>query len=111
MLKKIFRLGLLLTIKESYLLAKNSLGLYEHPFKTLRVLGREKDRSQQLLILGWPAYVLAAGLVIVWLGRKWLGTSPDWGWGARGMMGLFLGLTVGATVYLLFWWRRVWRNH
>ncbi len=108
MLKKIFRLGLLLTIKESYLLLKNSFGLYEHPFKTLRALGREKDRSQQLLILGWPMYVLAVGLAVVWLGRRWWGTTEDWGWGARGMMGIFLGLTLMTAIYLWWWWRRVW---
>jgi len=64
--KKIGKIGLLLLIKESYLLFRNSIGLVLHPFKTLRHLRREKDRSQQLLLLGWPFYVLGMGLVALY---------------------------------------------
>ena len=58
------RVGLLLSIKESYLFLRNSLGLTVHPYKTLRELKREKDRSQQLLVVGWPFYVLMLGLAM-----------------------------------------------
>lgn len=108
MLKKIIRLGTLLSIKESYLLAKNTYGLGVHPFKTLKSLSREKDRSQQLLLLGLPVYVLAGGTGLVWLGRRLLATSETWGWGAKGATGLFLGLSLGAAIYLFFWLVQVW---
>ncbi|MCG2691988.1 hypothetical protein L6272_04140 [Microgenomates group bacterium] len=108
MLKKIIRLGTLLTIKESYLLAKNTYGLGVHPFKTLKSLSREKDRSQELLISGWPMYVLALGAGVVWVGRRLLATSETWGWGAKGATVLFLGLSLAAAIYLFFWWREVW---
>lgn len=108
MIKKIIRLGTLLTIKESYLLVKNTFGLGVHPYKTLKSLAREKDRSQQLLLLGLPVYVLAGGAGLVWLGRRLLATSEAWGWGAKGTTGLFLGLSLAAATYLFFWWREVW---
>lgn len=110
MIKKIIRLGTLLTIKESYLLAKNTFGLGAHPFKTLRVLQREKDRSQELLIFGWPMYVLVLGAGVVWLGRRLLGTSAEWGWGAKTTSGLFLLLSLLLMGYLIFWGARVWRR-
>ncbi len=108
--KKIAKLGLLLSIKESYLFVRNSLGLVWHPFKTLAVMSREKDRSQQLLILGWPIYVLVLGTVLTWFGRRLLATSPEWGLGAKLMfsLGIFGFMAVG--VYLGYWWVRLWRN-
>src|SRR3972149_2718130 len=108
MLKKIIKLGALLGIKESWLLAKNSYGLGVHPFKTLRSLSREKDRSQQLLILGWPAYVLVLGAGLVWLGRRILGTSEQWGWGAKSTAIVFFVLSFSFFVYLIYWLVRVW---
>jgi hypothetical protein len=80
--KRIAKLGLLLSIKESYLFVRNSLGLIYHPFKTLLVMFRQKDRSQELLILAWPAYFLFLGVSLTWAGRRLLATSPEWGAGA-----------------------------
>ena len=107
--RRVGKLGVLLTIKESYLLTKNVLGLWEHPFKTLRELSLEKDRSQQMLLLGLPIYVLGIGLVVVWLGRRVLATSVEWGMAAK-----MTGLTVAAITgmvggYLIYWWLKVWR--
>ncbi len=108
--KKIAKLGLLLSIKESYLFVRNSLGLVWHPFKTLAVMSREKDRSQQLLILGWPVYVLLAATGITWLGRRLVSTTVEWGMGAKLVfsLGIFGFMAVG--VYLGYWWMRLWRN-
>jgi len=108
MFKRLAKIGVLLTIKEGYLLAKNTYGLGAHPFKTLKSLSREKDRSQELLISGWPMYVLALGAGAVWVGRRLLATGETWGWGAKGMTILFLGLSLAAAIYLFFWWREVW---
>ena len=95
MLKKIIKLGILLSIKESYLLAKNTFGLGVHPFKTLRALGREKDRSQQLLFLVLPGIVLLLGIVMAELERKFL--AP-----------ILLSLSLILFIYLVFWQIRVW---
>ena len=93
--KRIARLGLLLSIKESYLFVRNSLGLAWHPFKTLAVMGREKDRSQQLLFLVLPGVILLFGLGMVWLERKWSAV-------------ILLTLSLILYIYLIFWQVRVW---
>jgi len=108
-LKKIGKLGILLTIKESYLLSKNILGLGIHPIKTLRSVSREKDRSQQLLILGLPIYVLVFGLAVVWIGRRLLGTSKEWGWSAKFVFMMVIIMTIVVGGYLLFWLIKIWK--
>ena len=103
------RLGVLLLIKESYLFTKNVFGLGVHPVKTLSRINREKDRSQQLLVWGLPIYVLVMGIGFVWLGRRWLGTSVEWGVGAKLTSLIVLMLTGVLGGYLGYWWIRVWR--
>lgn len=102
-IKTLAKIGLLLSIKESYLLTKNSLGLIWHPIKTLNSLAREKDRSQQLLVIGLPLWVLTAGLFLTWLGRRLLATSPEWGIGA--IVTLATAIIVAAVLagYLSYW--------
>ena len=117
LVKRISKVGLLLSVKESYLFSKNSLGLVLHPFKTLRGLQREKDRSQQLLILGWPVYVLLVGLFGVWLAQHSLGKAGK----DSVVLGIFIPkllVVVGWTLivlalfmigYLGYWVVKVWR--
>ena len=102
-LTAIAKIGLLLTIKESYLLVKNSLGLVWHPIKTLNSLSREKDRSQQLLVIGLPLWILAAGLGLTWFGRRMLATSVEWGWGAKSLFAAALIAAIVLTGYLGYW--------
>lgn len=108
-MKKISKVGLLLSVKESYLFSKNSLGLVLHPFKTLRSLQREKDRSQQLLIVGWPVYVWMVGLLGVYVGRRMLGTSVEWGLPAKFSFVGVVGMTLLVGGYLGYWMVKVWR--
>jgi len=107
--RKAGRLGVLLAIKESYLFLKNVFGLGVHPFKTLRGVQREKDRSQQALILGLPGYVLGMGLVGVWLGRRMLGTSVEWGLLAKLSFLGVIGMSLLIGGYLGFWVLRAWK--
>ena len=78
-----------------------------HPFKTLRHLSLEKDRSQQLLLLGWPVYVFGVGLLGVYLGRKLLGTSVEWGMAARLSFISVIGITLLVGLYIGYWIFRV----
>ena len=94
-IKKIAKLGLLLSLKESYLFVRNSLCLAWHPFKTLAVMSREKDRSQQLLFLVLPGVILLFGLGMIWLERKWSSV-------------ILLTLSFILFIYLIFWQMRVW---
>lgn len=109
-LKTVAKIGLLLSLKESYLFCRNSLGLAWHPFKTLAVISREKDRSQQLLILGWPAYVLVLAMAFTWAGRRLLATSPEWGAGAKLMFSLGILGFMAVGSYISYWWIRLWRS-
>lgn len=93
--KRIARLGLLLSLKESYLFVRNSLGLAYHPFKTLAVISREKDRSQQLLFLVLPGVILLLGLGLIWLERH-LSAA------------VLLAVSLFLFIYLVFWQMRVW---
>lgn len=94
-LKTVAKIGLLLSLKESYLFVRNSLGLAWHPFKTLAVMGREKDRSQQLLFLVMPGVILLLGSGMVWLERH-LSAS------------ILLVVSLFLFIYLAFWQMRVW---
>jgi len=101
------RLGILLGIKESYLFFRNTLGLGIHPVKTLRAMQREKDRSQQLLVLGLPVYMVVGGVAVVVGGRWLIGAPEEWGGLARGVI-VGVGL-VGLSLagYLAYWLIRV----
>ncbi|MEA3354936.1 MAG: hypothetical protein U9Q63_00410 [Patescibacteria group bacterium] len=88
-LSKWAKVLVLLGIKESYLFIRNSWGLIVHPFKTLRVIQREKDRSQQLLFFIWPILVLGVGLFFIW---------PT-----------LIIVALAMFVYLGYWMMRVWK--
>jgi hypothetical protein len=103
-LKRIAKYSILLSIKESYLYLRNSLGLVFHPFKTLRALFREKDFSQIFLILATPLILVFFGVGSVWLGRR-LVQAPQGDWGFKTKAGLlFTALSASAiTAYLIYW--------
>lgn len=108
-LKTLAKTGLLLTIKESYLLSKNTFGLGVHPIKTLRSLQREKDRSQQLLLIGMPLWVFGFGLFFTYLGRRLLSTSSDWGFGAKISLVAAVIVTTFISGYLGYWFYKLKR--
>ena len=110
-IKTIAKLGLLLSIKESYLLTKNSLGLIWHPIKTLNSLAREKDRSQQLLVIGLPLWILSVGLAVTYFGRRLLATSAEWGLGAKTTLVLVVVLATSLTGYLAYWLIKLRKYH
>lgn len=85
------------------------MGLGVHPYKTLRVMFKEKDRSQQVLVLGLPVYALAGGLVGIVGGRWLIGAPAEWGWLAR-ITGLTILMAAGGLGgYLVYWLMKLWR--
>ena len=100
----------MLSIKESYLFLRNSLGLVFHPFKTWRALLRQQDFSQILLLLGFPAYILVGGLGLIWFGRKVVeAPAGDWGFFTKsGIMVVFFS-SVFVFGYLGYWLYKVWK--
>jgi len=107
MIQKLLRLGIRLGIKESYLLARNTYGLGFHPYKTLRSIFREKDRSQEILVFGLPAYVLVVGAGLVWTGRRVFGMGGEWGWGAKTTAIFFLSVSFLIVLYIAYWWVKI----
>jgi hypothetical protein len=108
--KRLAKYSILLSIKESYLFTRNSLGLIFHPFKTLYGLFREQDFSQIALILGFPAYVFFGGLMLIWLGRRLI-HAPIGVYGfftKGGILGIFL-ISSFIFFYLGFWLYRIWK--
>lgn len=103
MLKKIGKYSILLLIKESYLFSRNLLGLFFHPFKTLRAIIREQDYSQAALIFGLPFYIFIAGLVFI-IGTRFLIQAPvQWGLLAKLFLLLLSLLSLFAFIYLSYW--------
>ena len=101
---RIVKYSILLSIKESYLFARNWLGLVSHPFQTVRAMFREQDFSQIILIFGFPAYVFAGGLATIWLGRRLIDAPPgQWGFLTKVSISLVLLLSFFSFLYLGFW--------
>ncbi|PIP52737.1 hypothetical protein COX08_04810 [Candidatus Beckwithbacteria bacterium CG23_combo_of_CG06-09_8_20_14_all_34_8] len=102
--------SILLSIKESYLFTRNSLGLIFHPYKTIRSLIRERDYSQILLLISLPAYVLAGGLGVIWFGRRLI-HAPYGVWGFYTKVGVLGTFTFSFAIfcYLGFWVWQVWK--
>ena len=91
-------------IKESYLTARNFLGLIFHPFKTIRVMEREKDPLQILLIFGLPFYVWVFGIIGVIAGRFLIG-APFLSFGLLAKISFLLVSFIAGAIfsYLIFW--------
>jgi hypothetical protein len=102
--QRLIKYSLVISIKESYLFVRNWLGLFFHPFKTVRAMFREKDYSQILLIFSFPLYIFAGGLAFIWFGR-WLIKAPagEWGLMTKGSVGLVLAVSGISFSYLGFW--------
>ena len=103
--------GILLTLKESYLFCRNLFGLWEHPFKTFRTMLREQDRSQMLLILGIPSYLLIGGLGLIWVGRCLI-DAPKGQWGIFTKSGILMAAMMALLtfIYIAFWLWQVWQK-
>lgn len=107
MVKKLIRQGLkttiLLALKEGYLFLRNLLGLFYHPFKTVRVIARERDYSQATLIFGLPFYTFLAGLIFIVGLRFLIQAPPQWGSLAKLLLSLLSLISLIVFIYLFYW--------
>jgi hypothetical protein len=95
-------------VKDSYLLGRNTFGLFFHPFKTLFLIFKEQDFSQLILIIGLPVYLFIGGFVFI-KGSRFLIGAPKSPWGP---MARFLGVglllaTFLLGLYLFYWLKEV----
>jgi hypothetical protein len=103
-IKKITRIGLLISLREGYLFCRNLLGLIFHPFKTIKIIYKEKDFSQAALVFGLPFYLLIFGYFSLRATRFLIGAPKSpWGLAAKAA-GLFLIIiTLISGLYLFYW--------
>lgn len=80
------------------------MGLIFHPFKTIKVIDREKDPLQILLIFGLPFYVWVFGVIGVILGRFLIG-APFLSFGLLAKTSFLLVSFIAGAIfsYLSFW--------
>ncbi|MFC1711023.1 hypothetical protein ACFLZ1_00395 [Patescibacteria group bacterium] len=102
-LSKIGKYSILLSIKESYLLSKNLLGLIVHPFKTIRSILRERDYSQVALIFGLPFYIFITGFVFIFGARFLISAPTQWGILAKALVFLVSLTSLLIFIYLVYW--------
>ncbi len=106
-IKRIIKLSLLIGIKEAYLLGRNLLGLIYHPFLTLRIIKKERDFSQTILIGSTalvPAILALSLAILSFFITHFIGTIPEKVKLAIEATSLFLfTLSLAAIFYLLYW--------
>lgn len=102
-IKKIVKLGVLVGIKESYLLARNVYGLYTHPFLTTKKIMKDKDWSQGILIFGLPAYLWLAWVFVLLVSRLFIFGRLQFGYLAKSSF-LLVSLAVSVLFLFLGYW-------
>lgn len=102
--RKVFRFFLLFSLKEAYLTCRNFLGLFYHPFKTIKVIEREKDPLQFLVIFGLPFYFWVGGIAGIIVGRFLIG-APFLSFGPLAITSfLLISFITGVIIsYLAYW--------
>lgn len=114
--QRVFKLTALITLKESYLLLKNSLGLIYHPFLTLRQIKKERDLSQVLLIGSLILTPLATSLlltIIFIFAHKFLKFNFPYGKALILFLVFFSTLfLLSGVIYLAYWsLKTIKKNH
>ena len=71
---------------------------------------REKDRSQQVLVIGMPLYLLITGLIVIVVSRFLIRAPKEWGWFAKTVSGGLVAVVLIISIYLGFWLVRLWRT-
>lgn len=82
-LKRIQKLGILLSIREIYLFARNLYGFYFHPFLTTKRIIEGKDWSQTVLIFGLPIYLWLGWIFILLISRIFIFGELKFGFWAK----------------------------
>ena len=110
-IKKITKIGLLISLREAYLFCRNLLGLLFHPFKTIKIIYKEKDFSQAVLVFGLPFYLLVFGYFSIRATRFLIGAPKSpWGLAAKGAAVALIIITLICGAYLFYWGWKVMQN-
>jgi len=101
--KKIFKLTVLLAIREVYLFFRNLYGLVCHPFLTVKRIEKEKDLSQGILIFGLPGYFWLGAIIFLAILRFLIGIRGSLGWIALTSLFSVTSFSGLFFLYLLYW--------
>lgn len=82
-IQNLTKFGILVGVKESYLFARNLLGLYEHPFLTTKRIVDQRDLSQGILIFGLPAYLWFGWVLVLLISRVFIFQRLQFGFWAK----------------------------
>jgi len=69
----------------------------------MRVIVREKDKSQAALIFGLPFYTFIAGLIFIIASRFLINSPAQWGWLAKTLLILLCLWSFLVFLYLCYW--------
>lgn len=101
--KKTLETSVLLGLKEAYFFLRNLQGLFFHPYKTLRVMEREKNKLQVGLIFGLPFYFFVTGFLFIHFLRSLIQAPDHWGILAKLLFLCLTGFSLVAFLYLFYW--------
>lgn len=101
-LNKIFKITVLLGVRESYLLARNVYGIVEHPFLTFGRIFKQKDWLQGILIFGLPGYFWVVTIFFLAVLRFLIGIHGNLGWIAQTSLVLVTSIAALLFTYLLY---------
>ena len=107
-LKNIFKITVLLGVREGYLLVRNLLGIVEHPCLTFGRILKEKDLSQGILLFGIPVALWFAWIIVLLLSRLFIFGSFRFGFWAKAS---FLASSLAASIIFLtlgYFFLEVW---
>jgi hypothetical protein len=98
-IKKLAKLGVLMSIKEGYLFVRNVYGIYTHPFLTTKKIVKGKDWSQGILIFGLPFYLWLGWVLVLLSSRLFIFGRLQFGFFAKAS---FLACSFFVSVLLAF---------
>lgn len=108
--ERLAKFGVLIGLRESYLLARNVCGLYFHPFLTTKKIMKEKDYSQGVLLFGLPAYLWLGWVCILLISRIFFFQRLQFGFWAKTSF-LLISLAVAMLfLFLGYWVLEVFKN-
>ncbi len=109
-LKNIFRITILLGVREGYLLVRNVYGIVEHPFLTTGRIVRQRDLSQGILIFGLPAGLWLGWIFVLLVSRFFVFGRLKFGFLAKASFLVSTLFTSFGVLLLAYCFYAVWKR-
>ena len=109
-LKKIFKISVLMGIRESYLLVSNLYGIVEHPKLTMSRIVKKRDLSQGILIFGLPITLWFGWIFILLVSRIFIFGQLRFGFLAKTSFLASSLVTLFCLLFLFYYFYGVWKK-